>query len=151
MGYFKANHTRATSIIAAMLGAALVGGTLLNPATTIVAQAQTEPATAANGVVLPPQDFDPAAARNEELIASAVVPEVTTTPVSAAEESTITEAPEAAPADPEGTADDPEGATDAPEDGSATTANLGGSDVAVSSVGGSYEVDRPRKRSDRKR
>ena len=39
-----------------------------------VAEAQTEPNTAANGVLLPPQDYDPAAARNVDRAESAVVP-----------------------------------------------------------------------------
>jgi hypothetical protein len=123
-------------IFAAALGTAIVGATLLIPATN-VALAQNEPVTAANGVLLPPVDFDPAASRNEGLTESAVVAATPTTPVSSADESTATNAPEAT--------------TDAPTGGSSTTTVLGGSDVAVSSVGGSYEVDRPNKRSERKR
>ena len=121
-------------IITAVLGAAIVGATLLSPATN-VAWAQTEPTTAANGVLLPPADFDPAAARNEDLAGSAVAPDTSAAPVSPADEST-----------PSGT---PEAVADAPVAGSSTTTSLGGSDVAVSSVGGSYEVDGPKKRSDR--
>ena len=117
-----------TPIIAALLGAALVGATLVSPATN-VAWAQTEPSMAANGVSLPPADFDPAAVRNEDLAESAVVPAISTDPDSPAGESA-----------PAGT----------PEAGNSTTTVLGGSDVAVSSVGGSYEVDRPNKRSGRK-
>jgi hypothetical protein len=123
-------------IFAAALGTAIVGTTLLSPATN-VALAQNEPVTAANGVMLPPVDFDPAAARNEGLTESAVVAATPTAPVSSTDESTATDARDAT--------------TDAPPAGSSTTTVLGGSDIAVSSVGGSYEVDRPNKRSERKR
>src|SRR5918998_3763150 len=116
-------------IIAAVVGAAIVGATLLSPATNVV-EAQSEPSTAANGVLLPPADFDPAAARNEDLAGSAVVTATSSAPVSPAHESA-----------PSGT----------PEAGNSTTTVLSGADVAVSSVGGSYEVDGPNKRSDRRR
>ena len=125
------------SMLAAVLGAALIGAILLTPAVMDVAQAQTDSGTAANGLLLPPQDFDPVAARNVGLIESAVAPGTPTPPADPADASTATEAPDAA--------------TDAPENGSSTTTSLGGSDVAVSSVGGSHEVDRPKKRSERKR
>jgi hypothetical protein len=127
MRHVKVDHPL-TPIIAALLGAALVGATLVSPATN-VAWAQTESSTAANGVLLPPADFDPAVARNENLAESAVVPATSTASDSSADESA-----------PAGT----------PEAGNSTTTVLGGSDVAVSSVGGSYEVDRPSKRSGRK-
>jgi hypothetical protein len=128
MGHVKVDHPL-TPIIAALFGAALVGATLLSAAPNVV-WAQTEPSPAANGVLLPPADFDPTAVRNDDLTASAVVPATSTAPVSPADEST-----------PAGT----------PEAGNSTTTILGGSDVAVSSVGGSYEVDRPNKRSGRKK
>lgn len=128
MRHVRVDHPL-TPIIAGLLGVALVGATLLSPAPN-VAWAQTEPSTAANGILLPPADFDPAAARNEDLAESAVVPATSTAPDSPAAEST-----------PAGT----------PEAGNSTTTILGGSDVAVSSVGGSYEVDRPSKRSERKK
>ena len=137
MGHLNADRPVA-SIIAAVLGAALVGATLQSTATN-VAHAQTEPATAANGVLLPPLDYDPVAARNEGLAAlaeSAVAPATPTPAVDPAETSTVTDAPVAA--------------SDAPESGNSMTTSLGGSDVAVSSVGGSHEVDRPGKRSERK-
>jgi hypothetical protein len=136
MEYVKANRPVA-SIIAAVLGVALVGAIVLSPAVVNVAQAQTEPATAANGILLPPLDFDPVAARNEDLVESATVPGTPTPPADSTDASTATGAPEAA--------------ADAPVNGSSTTTSLGGSDVAVSSVGGSHEVDRPGKRSERKR
>jgi hypothetical protein len=125
------------SKIAAVLGAALIGAILLTPAVMDVARAQTEPATAANGLLLPPQDFDPVAARNVGLAESAVVPGTPTPSADPADASAATEAPDAAKG--------------AAENGSSTTTSLGGSDVAVSSVGGSHEVDRPKKRSDRKK
>lgn len=37
----------------------------------------------------------------------------------------------------------------APSDGNSTTTSLGGSDIAVSSVGGSYEVDGPARKRNR--
>lgn len=142
MGHVKADRPFA-SIIAAVLGAALVGATLLSPVATNVAEAQTEPATAANGVLLPPVDFDPAAARNDVFTESATVPATPTPADSTTEGSTVADAPDA-------NADAPDGASDAPDDGSSVTTSLGGSDVAVSSVGGSHEVDRPSKRSRKK-
>jgi hypothetical protein len=136
MGHLKADRPVAL-VIAAVLGAALVGATLLSPATN-VAQAQTKPTTAANGVLLPPMDYDPVAARNEGLAGlaeSAVAPATPTPAVDPTDGSTVTDAPV--------------DATDPPEGGNSVTTSLGGSDVAVSSVGGSYEVDRPKKRSER--
>ena len=142
----------------AVLGATLAGAALLTPIATHVAQAQTEPAIAANGVLLPPLGFDPAAARNQDLTEIAVVSSTSTAPVSASGETTATgtseaatDAPEATTDTPEATTDAPEAGTDAPENGNSVTTSLGGSDVAVSSVGGSYEVDRTKKRSDRKK
>ena len=132
MEHVKADRPVA-STIAAVLGAAIVGAILLSPVMMDVAQAQTEPATAANGVLLPPLDYDPVAARNEALTESVGLPGTPAPPVDSTDASTATEAPEAA--------------MDAPENGSSTTTSLGGSDVAVSSVGASYEVDRPSKRS----
>jgi len=126
--------------IAAALGAALVGATLLSPMAINVAEAQTEPATAANGVLLPPLDFDPAAARSIGLIEGAADPAASAPPVDPGDGSAVTGTPEAV-------AETSEGVTDTPDDGSSTTTSLGGSDVAVSSVGGSHEVDRPGKRS----
>ena len=144
MGHIKADRPGVASIIAAVLGTALVAATLLSPTATNVAQAQTEPATAANGVLLPPLDYDPVAARNEDLPESTVVPTASTALVSPADESAATGTPTAV-------ADAPETVTDGAADGDSMTTIVGGSDVAVSSVGGSYEVDRPNKRSERKK
>jgi hypothetical protein len=127
MGHVKADGPVAL-IIAMVLGAALVGATLLSPAATNLAQAQAEPPTAANGVLLPPLDYDPVAARNEDVTDSATVPGTPTPASSVADGSTV---------------------TDAPQNGNSVTTILGGSDVMVSSVGGSNEVDRPSKRSEK--
>lgn len=128
--------TASISIFAAVVGAALVGATLLSAAAVNVAQAQNEPLVAANGVLLPSPYDDPAAARIADVAERAVVSATETAPAPPADEST-----------PSGT---PEAAIGAPEAGNSTTTILGGSDVAVSSVGGSHEVDGPRRRSERK-
>jgi hypothetical protein len=128
MGHLKVDRPVAL-MIATALGAALVGATLLGPATTNLARAQTEPPTAANGVLLPPLDYDPVAARNGDVVESASAPGTPTPAGSLAESSDV---------------------VDAPENGNSMTTSLGGSDVMVSSVGGSNEVDRPSKRSGKK-
>src|SRR5829696_754324 len=112
----KADRSGLASIFAAVLGVALAGATFLSPAATNVSRAQTEPATAANGVLLPPFEFDPAAARIEDLAEIAVDPEASTAP--APDASTATEAPEGATDAPEATADDPGAGTDSAADGS---------------------------------
>jgi len=132
------------SLIAAPLGAALAGTILLSPAATIVAHAQTEPDTAANGVVLPSPYYDPAAARIADLAESAAVTNSAMAPAPPADESAATDAPEAV-------SEAPDAVAEAPETGNSVTTVLGGSDVAVSSVGGSHEVDRPSKRSGHKK
>jgi hypothetical protein len=137
MGCNIAGRSLAVPVIVALFGGALVGGTLLSPAAADVARAQTELPTAANGVLLPPLDYDPVAARNEDLAPSAVAP-ATPTPV-------------ADPADASAGTAAPETITDAPVSGSSVTTSLGGSDVIVSSVGGSHEVDGPGNRSRRNR
>jgi hypothetical protein len=72
----RVNAARALIVpaIASLLLTALVGASVLNLVLPDVAEAQTEPNTAANGVVLPPQDYDPAANRNVDRADSAVVP-----------------------------------------------------------------------------
>jgi hypothetical protein len=128
MGHFKADRPVAL-IFATALGATLVGATLLSSATTNLARAQTEPPPAANGVLLPPLDYDPVAARNDDVIEIASAPGTPTPAGSLADGSTV---------------------ADAPANGNSMTTSLGGSDVMVSSVGGSNEVDRPNKRSGKK-
>jgi hypothetical protein len=139
------------SIFAAVLGTALVGAMLLSPLAVDVARAQTDPLTAANGVVLPSPYDDPAAARIEDLAESSVDRATATTSAPPADESTTADAPEAAAETPDAAADAPDAGTDAPEAGTSAPIVLGGADVAVSSIGGSYEVDRPSKRSERKK
>jgi hypothetical protein len=140
-----------TSIFAAVLGATLVGATLLSPVAVNVAEAQNEPLTAANGVLIPSPYYDPAAARIEDLSETAAVTDTSPTPVPPPEESAATDAPETVAETPDAVADDPGAVTDDPEAGNTVTTVLGGADVAISSVGGSYEVDRPSKRSGRKK
>ena len=139
------------SIVAAVIGAALVGAALLSPVGVNVAQAQTEPLTAANGVVLPSPYYDPAAARIEDIAESTVAAATATVTDPPAAESTATDAPEAVAETSDVMADAPDAVNDAPEAVNSAPIVLGGADVAVSSVGGSYEVDRPNKRSDRKK
>ena len=131
----RVNAARALIVpaIASLLLTALVGASVLSMAAPEVAEAQTDPNTAANGVVLPPLNFDPAAARDGDFVESVVVPATPASPVDSADASTGTDSPDAV--------------ASVPGNGSSTTTSLGGSDVAVSSVGGSYEVDRPNKRS----
>ncbi len=88
------------------------------------AKAQAQPTTVAGSIIqIPPPvpglDYTPS--QPDE----ATIPEATTTGTPL-------------PTDP--------GATAAPATGDSVTASLGGSDIAVSSVGGSYERDVPNKR-----
>jgi hypothetical protein len=133
MGSINAGRALVIPLIAAVLFAALASASVLSLVAPVGVEAQSESNTAANGVLLPPLDYDPAAARNEDLADSAAVPATPTPPVDSADDSVATDSPEAV--------------AGAPETGTSTTTSLGGSDVAVSSVGGSYEVDRPNKRS----
>jgi hypothetical protein len=126
MWRINAGRTLVVPAIACVLFTALAGASVLNLAATDVAEAQTEPVTAANGVLLPPPNYDPVAARNEGVAESATVP--------------ATPKPAAPPAD--GSI-----GTDTPQNGNSVTTSLGGSDVMVSSVGGSNEIDRPDNRS----
>jgi len=142
---FNLDRLVPASLIAVVLGAALIGAAMLSPMGMHVAQAQTEPPTAANGVLLPPPDFDPVAARGGYLIESAVAASTSTAADSTPDGSTTSDAPESV-------ADAPDAAAaDGPENGNSATTTLGGADVAVSSVGGSNEVDSPKKRSNRKK
>jgi hypothetical protein len=136
MGRINAGRAFVVPAIASVLITTLVAVSVLSLAATDVAEAQTEPITAANGVLLPPLDYDPVAARNEAGTDSAVVPATPTSPVAPADASLVTDSPEAV--------------AGAPTNGTSTTTNLGGSDVAVSNVGGSYQVDSPNKRSRKK-
>src|SRR5918993_5699612 len=129
MGRIHAGRALVVQVIAAVLLSALAGASVLSLVAPDLVEAQPEPNTAANGIVLPPLGYDPVAARNEDATGSATAPG-TPTPTTTSDDGTTT--------------------TEAPEGGNSVTTILGGSDVAVSSVGGSYEVDRPSKRSRKK-
>ena len=129
MGRIHAGRALVVQVIAAVLLSALAGASVLSLVAPDLVEAQSEPNTAANGIVLPPLGYDPVAARNEDATGSATAPG-TPTPTTTSDDGTTT--------------------TEAPEGGNSVTTILGGSDVAVSSVGGSYEVDRPSKRSRKK-
>ena len=129
MGRIHAGRDLVVQVIAAVLLSALAGASVLSLVAPDLVEAQSEPNTAANGIVLPPLGYDPVAARNEDATGSATAPG-TPTPTTTSDDGTTT--------------------TEAPESGNSVTTILGGSDVAVSSVGGSYEVDRPSKRSRKK-
>src|SRR5215213_5605403 len=120
MGHISADRP-VPSILAALLGAALAGATLLSPAASNVPQAQTEPVTAANGVLLPSPYYDPAAARIADLAESAVVTDPATTPAPSVDESAATDAPEAG-------GEAPDAVAEAPETGNSVTTVLGGSE-----------------------
>ena len=121
-------------VIAAFLVAALAGANVLGPVMTDSARAQSEPITTVNRVQLPPPvpgvDYDPVQIRENESTEGAVTPATPAAPVYPADASTV---------------------VDAADNGGSLTTSLGGSDIAVSSVGGSYEVDSPKKRSNRKK
>ena len=129
MGRINAGRALVVSASAAVLFSAVAGASLLSWVAPDPVEAQTETNTAANGIVLPPLNYDPAAARNEDATESATAPGTPTPAAPLVDGAAVTEAPES---------------------GNSVTTILGGSDVAVSSVGGSYEVDRPSKRSRKK-
>jgi hypothetical protein len=124
----------AVLVVVIFLVAALTGAGVLNPAATFVADAQSEPVTTVNGIVLPPQvpglDYTSLDEADAGAIDGLLVPATPTVPLTSDD----------APADPA-----------APESDGASTTSLGGQDVTVSSVGGSYEVDSPKKRSNRRK
>ena len=115
--------------VVGVLVVALLGTITLNPVATKVAQAQSEPITTVNGIEIPPPipelDDIPAAVGKEGPANDALVSGTPAPPVFPADASTV---------------------VDAPDNGGSLTTSLGGSDIAVSSVGGSYEVDGPKKR-----
>ena len=121
-------------VVVVFLVAALAGAGVLNPTPTFVADAQSEPVTTVNGIQLPPRvpglDYTIGDVGDPGPIEGLMIPGTPTAPVLPGDTSPGLDVP----------------ATD----GGVTT-NLGGSDVAVSSVGGSYEVDAPKKRSHRKK
>lgn len=115
--------------VAGLLIVALVGVVAINPALTRVARAQTEPITTVNGIQLPPSvpglDYDPVDIGSHGPADDFAIPGTPVPAVSSADASTV---------------------VDAPGNSGSLTTSLGGSDIAVSSVGGSYEVDSPKKR-----
>ena len=119
--------------VAVFLVAALSAADVLSPMATGVARAQTEPITTVNGIQLPPPvpglDYTPVDIETADPAEGLVVPATPTAPVLTSDTFAVPDT-----ADPAGT----------------STTSLGGSDVTVSSVGGSYEVDAPKKRSRRK-
>ena len=128
------NGLAAGLVIVVFLVAALAGSGVLNPAATLIADAQSEPVTTVNGIQLPPRvpglDYTTIDTEDAGLVEGLVIPGTPTVPVLPGDTST---------------------SPDAPDTGGTVTTSLGGSNVTVSSVGGSYEVDGPKKRSQRKK
>ena len=119
---------RVAALVIAFLVVAAVAGLVGERAEPESASAQAQPTVIASIIQLPPLvpglDYtppEPGQATVHDIVAT------TGTPVAA----------------------DP-GTVAAPASGDSVTASLGGSDIAVSSVGGSYERDGPNRRGDRK-
>ena len=131
MGVIKDGRV-AVLVVVVFLVAALAGSGVLNPATTFIADAQTEPVMTVNGIQLPPPvpglDYTPSETGDSDLIEGLVIPGTPTAPGASSS-----------------------GLDVLPDTSGAVTTSLGGSDVAVSSIGGSYEVDAPKKRSHRRK
>ena len=121
-------------VVVVFFVAAFAGSGVFNPSATFVADAQSEPVTTVNGIQLPPRvpglDYTIIDTGEPGPVEGLVIPATPTVPVL-----------------PGDTSPSP----DTPDTGGALTTNLGGSDVAVSSVGGSYEVDGPMKRTHRRK
>ena len=119
---------------AVFLVTVLAAADVLSPMATGVALAQTEPITTVNGIQLPPPvpgvDYTPVEIETAGPDEGLVVPATPTAPLLTSDSSAVS-----GTAGPAGT----------------LTTSLRGSDVAMSSVGGSYEVDAPKKRSRRKK
>ena len=115
--------------IGGLLIVVLVGVVTKSPVLTNVAWAQSEPITTVNGIQIPPPvpglDYEPVDIGANGPAQDLVMPGTPVPPMSSPDGSTV---------------------VDAPESSGALTTSLGGSDIAVSSVGGSYEVDSPKKR-----
>jgi hypothetical protein len=131
MGLMKDGSVAVLAVVVFVV-AALAGSGVLNPAATFIADAQSEPVTTVNGIQLPPP-----------------VPgsDYTTGEIGPEEGRLIAGTP-TAPVLP---GDSSSGIEVLPDTSGAVTTSLVGSDVAVSSVGGSYEVDSPKRRSHRKK
>jgi hypothetical protein len=121
-------------VFSALVVGALAAVDALGPGAISVARAQTELVTTVNGIQLPPPvpglDYTTAEIEEVDPTEDLVVPATPTAPLLPGESPAV---------------------LNAPEDGGALTTSLGGSDVTVSSVGGSYEVDGAKKRSRKKR
>lgn len=113
-----------------LLGAALIAGSAVDPLSALDAEAQSRP-TSISGEVAPSGDTETGSTMADPALAQPVVAPLAATPT----------APVV----------NPEAVSDAAATGAdgAYTTSLGGSDVAVSSVGGSYEIDGPKRRKDR--
>ena len=124
----------AVLVVAVVLVAILSGAGMLNPVATDIAEAQSDPVTTVNGIQLPPPvpglNYTPVEIGPAGLVDSLVTPATPTVADIPGDAWTVLDPPE--------------------PDGALTTV-LGGADVAVSSVGGSYEVDAPKKRTARKK
>ena len=134
MRRLNTGRSGAILVFSALLVGALAGVDALGLRATGVARAQTESVTTVNGIQLPPPvpglDYTTADIEEVDSTEDLVISATQTAPL----------LPEESPA-----------VLDAPEDGGTLTTSLGGSDVTVSSVGGSYEVDGAKKRSRKKR
>lgn len=126
---FPASRALAVTIAALVVTAAAL--VVAHSDAVPVVSAQRQPTATINAIQIPP----PVPGIDYPSIGSADVP--VTAPVVAATPS--------APADPALAT----GEIAAPESGGSLTATLGGSDVAVSSVGGSYERDGAKRRGNR--
>jgi len=121
-------------VVGVFLVAALAGAGVLSPTAPFAADAQSEPVTTVNGIQLPPRvpglDYTIGDVGDPGPIEDLEVPGTPGAPVLPGDTSP---------------------GLDVPVTDGAVGTNLGGSDVTVSSVGGSYEVDAPKKRSHRKK
>ncbi|MBW3631498.1 MAG: hypothetical protein KY456_00580 [Chloroflexi bacterium] len=128
------NGPETVLVVVVFVVAALAGSGVLNPTTTLIADAQSEPVTTVTGIQLPPQvpglDYTTVDTGDADLIEGLVIPDTPIAPILPGDTTT---------------------GLDVPDTSGALTTSLGGSDVTVSSVGGSYEVDAPKKRSHRKK
>lgn len=125
------------------IGLALAAGALA-PWASRNAEAQVDPSQPA--AELTPGQYDPALAGTDPALGGVDPALAGTDPTLAATDTAL-----AIPATPMVTAEAPipEPTWEATEAGMATS--LGGSDVAVASVGGSYQVDAPRRKADKVR
>ena len=134
MGLMKDGSVAVLAVVVFVV-AALAGSGVLNPAATFIADAQSEPVTTVNGIQLPP----PVPGSDYTTVETGEI---------GPEEGRLIAGTPTAPVLP---GDSSSGIEVLPDTSGAVTTSLVGSDVAVSSVGGSYEVDSPKKRSHRRK